>query len=141
MWGENKIICVVDQIKPPPSCGFWFDTLHLWPTIRPHGDPPLPLHPWWGKDFIPWCCLKCVYIDCKRCKVSCLVGVNPSSSITFFLVFSSIGWHCYVGWWHLHIGDVIIVDPIQTNLVSQVVFFSWGDCDSGDWSERRTLSW
>ncbi len=122
MWGENKIICVANHNKLPPSFGFWFDTLHLWPTVRPHGDPPPLLHPWWGKDYIPWCHLRNVCVDCKRCKVSCLVGTNPCSSTTFVLVFLSTSWHCYVGWWHLHIGDVIIIDPTQANLVSQVVF-------------------
>lgn len=49
-------------------------------------------------------------------------GSKPMFSTAFFLIFSLTSRHCYVGWWHLHIGDVIIIDPIQANLVSQVVF-------------------
>ncbi len=49
------LLLVVDQVKPPSYIDPWFDTLHLWLVVRPHGDPPPLLRPWWGKDYIPCC--------------------------------------------------------------------------------------
>jgi hypothetical protein len=49
-------------------------------------------------------------------------GSKPMFFYNLFFVFSLTCRHCYFDWWHLHIGDVIIVDPTQANLVSQVVF-------------------
>jgi hypothetical protein len=101
---------------------YWFNTLHLWPTNRPHGNPPPPSSPWWGKNYIPWCCTRCFCLHCKRCKVSSFVGTNSCSSIAFSLVshwwvnivFLVDGIHTLV--------DVIIVDPTWANLVSWVAF-------------------
>ncbi len=97
--------CFVDQVRPPPSLGYWFDTLHLWLAIRLHGDPLFLLRSLWGEDYIPWCCLGCFCVGCKRCKVSCLVGTNPHSSTTCSLVFLLTSWHCSIDLWHFHIGQ------------------------------------
>jgi hypothetical protein len=115
-WWESLIICLpchamlscalkcfflnnVDQVKPPPSFDSWFDPLHMWWAIRPLGDAPPPVCPWWGEDYIPWCCLGCFCIHCEECRVSRLVGANPRSSTTSFSIFSSTNQHCFIGGW------------------------------------------
>jgi hypothetical protein len=40
----------------------------------------------------------------------------------FFRLFVG-GWHCSIGWWHLHMVDVVIINPIRIDLVSWVILF------------------
>lgn len=80
VWCESFVICspyhpmflsifryiyffVANWIRPPPSFGFWFNTLHMWLAIKPREDPPFPLCPWWGN------CLGCFCVHCERCKI------------------------------------------------------------------------
>jgi hypothetical protein len=132
------LLYVVNQVKPPPSFGSWSNTLHLSPAIRPHGDLLLLLHPWWGKDCIPWCYLRCLCIHCERCEVSCLVGTNPHFFVTFFFcrwvnIVLSVD-NIYT------LAFVIIADHTWINLVLWVVFFLWGGYNNGGSREKKTLS-
>jgi hypothetical protein len=114
------LLYVVNQVKPPPSFGFWSNTLHLSLAIRPHRDLLILLHPWCGEDCIPWCYLGCLCIHCDTYKVSCLARTNPHFFITFFCC------------WRVNIvllvdniytlAFVIIVNPTWINLVTWVVF-------------------
>jgi hypothetical protein len=67
------------------------------------------------------------------------VGTNPRSSgafSSFFFVNIDIvlliDGICTLA-------NVIITNPIQANLVSLVVFFLWGGCDSGNLGEGKIL--
>jgi hypothetical protein len=31
------MFCIADYIRPPPFSSSWFDTLYLWPVVRPMG--------------------------------------------------------------------------------------------------------
>ncbi len=112
------LLYIVDFIRPPPSFGSWFDTLHLWPVVRPHGDPPLPLCPWWKEDCIPWCCLKRFCIHCKRCKFRVL---QEQTHVLFMPPLqSSYRWIniiLLVNGIHT-LANVVIVNPTQADLVS-----------------------
>ncbi len=132
-------LCVANYIRPPPSFGSWFDTLHLWPIVRPHGDPFLSLCPLWGKDCIPWCHLEFFCVHCERCKVSYFVGVNPCFFIIFCLIFSLVGSHCFLDWWRSHIGGCHHCWPHLSRLGITSGFFWRGDYDIDGSNEGRIL--
>jgi len=110
------------------------------------GQPidPMEIHllhwsPWWGKNYIPWCYTKCFCVHCKRCKVSCFMGANPCSFVAFFSIFSLVGQHCFVGWWHSHIGWCHHCWSHLSKLGNVGSSFSWGGCKSDGSCEGRTL--
>ncbi len=115
-----SLFCIADHVKPPPFFDFCSIPLHLWPTIKSLKDPPPLMCPWWGKDYIPWCCSGCFCIHRERCRVSCLMKINSHSFIAFSSVFSltdqSMDSICTLS-------DVIIVDFTRTNLISWVALF------------------
>jgi hypothetical protein len=129
------LLCFADQVRPPPSFGSWFDTLHMWLAFRPHGDLLPLLRPWWVEDYIPLCHLGCFCVDYKRCKVSCFAGINPHFSTAFSSIFLLAGWHCSINWWHLHIGQCHHCQPHSNKLRIM------GGCNSDSLSEGRILSW
>jgi len=49
------------------------------------------------------CYLGCFCVHCEKCKVSHLAKANPCSYVAFSSIFSLVGWHCSINWWHLHI--------------------------------------
>ncbi len=80
-------------------------THYIWPIVRPHGDPPRLLCPWWGEDCIAWCYSICFCIHCKRCKVSCFLETKPMFFQAFFSIFFWASQHCFIICWHSHIGQ------------------------------------
>ncbi len=104
IWLQMFFHYVAHLVGLASSISPWLVTLHLWSTFGPYGDPPYSLHPWWGKDGFPWCCVGCLCIYHKRCKISGFMWVNPCSSITYSLIYMLVGWHCGFGGWCLDIG-------------------------------------
>jgi hypothetical protein len=99
--------------------------LLMWPTIRPHGNPPLLLCPWWREDCIPRCHSGCVYIHHERCKVSCFAKANPHSLIVFSSILSLTSQHCSIIGWYLHISWCHHCSP-HLNKVDITRFFPVG---------------
>jgi hypothetical protein len=92
-------------------------------NLKPHRDPPPLLHPWWGKDCIPWCRLRCFYFHCKRFKFSCFVGIHPHFFTIFFFLFSYQQVNIVLKVDDIcTLVDVVITNLIWINLVSQVTF-------------------
>jgi hypothetical protein len=125
------LFCVVDHVRPLPSFDFCFIPLHLWLAIKPLGDPPPSMCPWWGKDYIPWCYSKCFCVHCKRCRVSHLAKINPHFSTAFFSIFSLACQDCSISGWHSHIVWCHHCQPhsIKFNVMGDS--FSCGVCYNG----------
>lgn len=75
------------------------------------------------------------YIHCERCGVSCFSRIIPHSFATFSSVFFSTSWHCFVGWWHMHIGQCCHCQTHSNKLGITGGYFSWDDYDinSSNW--------
>jgi hypothetical protein len=114
-------LCFVHKVGACSFVSSWGDPLHLWPTIKSCRDPPSSLFPWLWVDCIPWCSSKCFLLHCVRCKVSCFTWANPCLSMPFPLVFSLVGWHHVINWWHSCFMDVMITNHAWIDLVSRVI--------------------
>jgi hypothetical protein len=59
----------------------------------------------------------------EKCEVSCFMWTNSGPSIAFPSIFSPRGWHPVISDGVHTLANVVIVNPIQTNLVLHVASF------------------
>jgi hypothetical protein len=76
--------------------------LHLWLASESNKDPHSLLFPWWGIDYIAWCCLGCFHLHHKRHVVSCFTWTNSWPSITLLSMFLLTSLHYVISGWHSH---------------------------------------
>jgi hypothetical protein len=110
--------------------------LHLWLAVRPHGDPPLSLHPWWIEDFG----MIGMFLHSLQgipCFMFC--GCKLMFSYCLFSIFSLASWHSSIDWCHLHIGQCHHCWRHSNIFGMMSNFLLWGDCDIDGSGERRTL--
>jgi hypothetical protein len=115
------LLCVAHQVGPPPSFIFWFDSLNLWPTFRYSREPPF----------------YCAHVgECIVFHnivwdgfVSIVRDMGLHVSHNNFFVLLLLSFH-YFHWWidivlfvdgTPTLANVVIIDPIQIDLVSYVV--------------------
>lgn len=133
------IHCVCGQLLDPMGIHL-LCCVHCGERLHPMMLFGMRLHPL-QKMQDPWCCLECIYIHCKRCKISHFVRANPC----FFIIFSSIlllmNEHCSIVGWYLHIGGCCHCQPHSNKFGITRSSFPWCGCKNGYLDTRRTLSW
>jgi hypothetical protein len=96
-------MCVAHQVGLPLSFGIWVDLLHLCLTFKSNGDAPLSLFPWWGTNYVTWCCLGWFRLHRERFRFSYFAWANTCFFVTLHLVFWLASWHHVIAWWNLHL--------------------------------------
>jgi hypothetical protein len=130
--GKELWTSKVPGLQPGIVSGFQLGS----PTIKPFKDLPPLLCPWWGKDYIRWCHLGCLW----KMQNYCPKGANPRFSTAFFSIFSSTCRHCSINGCTLV--DVVIVNPTWIDLVSRTTFCCGvATIVAIQVSEGRPLSW
>jgi len=129
----------MDYIRFLPSADYQFDTLHLWPIVRPHGihlvccahgGERIALHDAIRYAFAP---------IAKDARFHVFLKPNPCSSMPFLqsssrrvnIVLSIDGIRTLV--------NVVIANPTQIDFGIMGSSFSWGSYNISGSSERRTL--
>jgi hypothetical protein len=74
-----------------------------------------------------------------ECGVLCFTWVKSCPLVIFLLVFSLVGWHCVIDWWHSYFSQCYHYWSYLSIFGSVCCFILWGDRNDGNSSKGKTL--
>lgn len=97
------------------------------------------LFPWWGMDHIPLYHLGYFHFHHDKWGVSCFTWLNSCRFVIFLLVFSLMGWHCVIGWWHSYLSRCYHYWSCSSIFGFVCCFNLWGGRNGDNSSKGKTL--